>query len=35
MTRQLGFDAPADAPLLHYADFLPTVAWRPVRVAPK
>ena len=35
MTRQLGFDAPEQEPLLHYADFLPTVAWRPVRVAPR
>jgi uncharacterized protein YqjF (DUF2071 family) len=33
MTRQLGFDLPDEEPLLHYADFLPVVAWKPVRVA--
>ena len=32
MTRQLGFDPPGESPLLHYADFQPVVAWRPVRV---
>jgi uncharacterized protein YqjF (DUF2071 family) len=32
MTRQLGFDLPDDEPLLHYADFQPVVAWKPVLV---
>lgn len=32
MTRQLDFDLPDDRPLLHYADFLPVIAWKPVRV---
>jgi uncharacterized protein YqjF (DUF2071 family) len=32
MTRQIGFDAPSDPPLLRYADFLEVVAWRPLRV---
>jgi uncharacterized protein YqjF (DUF2071 family) len=32
MTRQLGFDVPDTEPLLHYADFQPTIAWKPVRV---
>ena len=32
MTRQLGFDPPDEPPLLHYADFQPTVAWKPQRV---
>ena len=31
MTRQLGFDPPDEDPLLHYADFQPVVAWKPVR----
>ena len=31
MTRQLGFDPPAMAPLLHYSDFLKVVAWKPAR----
>ena len=32
MTRQLGFDLPDEEPLLHYADYQPVVAWKPVRV---
>jgi uncharacterized protein YqjF (DUF2071 family) len=34
MSRQLGFELPGEQPLLHYADFLPVVAWKPVRVDP-
>ena len=32
MTRPLGFEAPEPEPVLHYADFQPVVAWKPVRV---
>jgi uncharacterized protein YqjF (DUF2071 family) len=32
MTRQLDFDPPPESPLLHYADFLEVVAWRPLRI---
>ena len=32
MTRQLGFEVPEEKPVLHYADYLPVVAWKPVRV---
>lgn len=32
MTRQLGFNPPDEPPLLHYADFQPVVAWKPVPV---
>jgi uncharacterized protein YqjF (DUF2071 family) len=32
MTRQLGFEPPDGAPLLHYADYQEVVAWMPTRL---
>jgi len=35
MTRPLGFDLPDEQPLLHYAYFLPVIAWKPVSVGAR
>ena len=32
MTQQIDLELPDEAPLLHYADFQPVVAWKPLRV---